>query len=113
MKSVITGLTIFTVIIFACSKKSSDNEFKPDCSTPKSFATDVNPIIQASCAITNCHASGSTNGPGPLTNYTQISNAAHLIRPAVSSGFMPQNSSLTDAQKSAIICWIDSGAHDN
>jgi hypothetical protein len=31
----------------------------------------------------------------------------------VLSGLMPQNATLTTAQKNTIICWIDSGAPNN
>ncbi len=84
-----------------------------DCSTVtnKAFAANVNPIIQASCNVSGCHAAGSSNGPGPLTNFAQISAAS--IRSAISSGSMPKGGSLTTAQKNSIICWIDSGKPNN
>ncbi len=81
--------------------------------TNKAFAADVNPIIQTVCAMAGCHANGSSNGPGALTNYTQVFNARTLVRSAVSSGFMPQGSTLSTAQKNSILCWIDSGAPNN
>lgn len=81
--------------------------------TNKAFNADVLPIFNAVCAASGCHASGSTNGPGALTNYTQIFAARSTIRSAVSSGLMPQNSTLSLSQKSSIICWIDSGAPNN
>jgi hypothetical protein len=86
-----------------------------DCATvtSKAFAANVSPIIQASCAIAGCHAAGSGNGPGALTTYSQISTNASSIRSAVSSGRMPQGSTLSTAQKNSIICWIDSGAPNN
>ena len=99
-------------LVLACGK----NPVEPNnnCSTPKSYATDVTPIIQSSCAINaGCHAIGSTNGPGPLTSYAEVFNAKTLIRTAVASGTMPKNSSLSTDQKNAIICWIDSGAPNN
>jgi hypothetical protein len=79
----------------------------------KAFAADVNPVIQAFCNTSGCHANGSTNGPGPLTNYLQVHNNSTIIRTAISTGRMPQGSSLSTAQKNSIICWIDSGAPDN
>ncbi len=118
---IITLLTILTVAIsFSCKKDSgnggnSGGGTTVDCSTVpnKAFGADVDPIIQGRCNIPGCHASGSTNGPGPLTNYTQVFNARSLIRTAVASGRMPQGSILSAAQKNSIICWIDSGAPNN
>jgi len=100
------------IFIDACSKKP---EFTPDCSGPtKSFATDVSPIFQTSCAINSgCHAAGSRNGPGPLVNYSQIFNAKGDIRREVASGHMPLNATLTATQKNAILCWIDNSAPNN
>ena len=100
------------IFINACSKKP---EFTVDCSGPaKSFVTDVSPVFQTSCAINSgCHATGSGNGPGPLLNYSQIFNARADIRPAVASGHMPLNATLTVTQKNAILCWIDNGAPNN
>jgi hypothetical protein len=78
------------------------------------FAANVNPIIQSSCATdATCHGAGSANGPGPLLTYTQIFNARVAIKVAVGNGTMPKTGSLTAAQKSTIICWVDSGAPNN
>jgi len=111
---VIAGV-VFT-ILFACSKSGSDATTNSiDCSgITKSFSTDVNPIIQSTCTTNSgCHGAGSRNGPGELLTYSQISNARSTIRSAVLSGLMPQNGSLTGAQKQSIICWIDNGAVNN
>jgi hypothetical protein len=96
-------------------KKNPDNSTSTDCTGPaKSFANDVNPIVQSSCATNSgCHGSGSVNGPGELIGYTRIFNARTDIRDQVSSGRMPLIGSLTAAQKNAIICWIDNGAPNN
>jgi hypothetical protein len=110
-------------IAFACSKKDSGGTMGGggggggttlDCNTvtAKKF-TDVNPIIQSTCAIPSCHASGSVNGPGPLLTYTQIFNARTQIRSSVASGTMPKSGSLSTSQKNSILCWIDSGAPNN
>lgn len=85
-----------------------------DCSTGNiSFAADVQPLIQTSCAIAGCHDAGSGNKGGPFTNYTQIKNKAATIKGQVTSGAMPQGSSLTAAQIQLISCWVDSGALNN
>jgi len=111
----IIALLLLTVIsIISCSK--SDNGPDPgvcDTVTNKNFANDVNPIIQTFCNQAACHDPGSSNGPGQLTNYTEIFNARIAIRGQVQAGLMPQNTSLTTAQKNTILCWIDSGAPNN
>jgi len=117
IKCIITAFLVCLFAITSCSKEGSDNNpsnSNIDCSgAPKTFSGDVNPLVQSVCNMPSCHASGSTNGPGPITNYTQVFNARAQIRSAISSGFMPQDRTFTTAQKSAFICWIDSGAQDN
>lgn len=103
-----------SLLFITCSKGNSGPNNSRDCSTvPKSFSSDVNPIIQTFCNQPNCHNPGSVNGPGPLTNYSQVFNARTNIRGQVEAGLMPQNTTLTTAQKNIIICWIDSGAPNN
>ena len=119
--TLITAITLTMLISISCKKDTGSTGgtggggggTTVDCSTVtnKAFAANVNPIIQASCNVAGCHAAGSSNGPGPLTNYAQISAAS--IRSAISSGSMPKGGSLTTAQKNSIICWVDSGKPNN
>lgn len=115
----IFAFIIFSIILFACGKDPGTNNGGSggviNCSGPtKSFAAEVNPIIQASCATNiSCHGAGSTTGPGPLLNYSQINSVKTIIRSEVSSGHMPPGGGLTDNQRNAIICWIDNGAPNN
>ena len=119
-------LTLFVLLLFfgSCSKDSGNGGAGGgnggggaalDCSTVtnKSFSADISPIIQATCNNSGCHAAGSFNGPGALTNYNEFFNARVQIRPAIASGKMPQNTTLSTAQKNSILCWIDSGAPNN
>lgn len=117
---IITGFISLSLnFLSSCSKDSGSGGggggTTVNCSTVtnKAFAADVSPIIQSVCAISGCHAAGSTNGPGALTNHSQISGASSAIRSAVSTGRMPQGSTLSASQKNSIICWIDSGAPNN
>lgn len=105
--------SVVIILFYACQKNTSIPAV--DCSGPlKSFTTDVNPVIQSTCATNSgCHGTGSNNGPGALLNYSQVFNARSAIRSAVGSGHMPPNGTLSLAEKSAIICWIDSGAQNN
>jgi hypothetical protein len=106
------------MVIIGCTKSSekastNNNNGNISCTGTKSYASDVSPIIQSVCANAGCHDASSTNGVGPLTTYQQVFNARTSIRSAVASGLMPKNTTLSDAQKSAIICWIDNGATNN
>lgn len=113
---------LFAAACLACwglaaySKKSSGStNTGTNCSTVSaSFATNVLPLIQGRCSTSpGCHAAGSTNSGGPLTNYAQISARANQIKSSVNAGTMPQGSSLTNAEKATISCWVDAGALNN
>jgi len=114
---------IVAIALFACSKSAdttlknnnTNNGGSVDCTgAAKLFSTDVNPIIQSTCATgSSCHGTGSINGPGELRTYSEIANAHTAIRAAILSGLMPKTGSLTNAQKNTIICWIDNGALNN
>lgn len=101
------------LLFYGCYNNKEELLYGPVCEGPTpSFETDVYPIIESSCAST-CHSARSTAGPGPLTNYSQVKNAAASIKSAVVSGFMPKNGSLTRNQIRTISCWVDAGAPNN
>jgi len=114
----VSMLVVVVFLLVACTKRHEDTlgTVSPGSGggSAKSFAVDVDPIIQPSCAASSgCHGSGSSAGPGPLLTYTQVFNARSSIRSAVSSGSMPPNGGLSVTQKNSIIFWIDSGAPNN
>lgn len=112
MKTSILVLAVAMLIANACTK--SKTVANVDCSTAKSWATDVLPVIQSSCSYSSsCHASGSGKGPGALFTYQQVYNNRASIRSSVVSGQMPENGSLSSSALSAIVCWIDAGAANN
>jgi hypothetical protein len=106
---------LLCLVLITCKKEEeSVNAYAPDCTgDPKSFATNVSPITSTSCDKPACHNAGSTNGPGPLTNYAQISAAKTAIRSAIIEGRMPKDKTLTEGEKNSIVCWIDAGAENN
>ena len=115
MKKIIL-IIVSLFIIFSCSKDTGTGGGGTtlDCTAvPKSFISDVNPIVQAFCNAAGCHNTGSTNGPGPITNFTQVSTNKVAIRAAIASGIMPKTGTLTTAQKNSFLCWIDNGALNN
>lgn len=123
-KSILVILAAF-LLIASCSKSGGDGgsngggggggACQINCTgVPSSFAANVNPIIQSSCATdATCHGAGSANGPGPLLSYSQISAARVAIRSSVCNGTMPKTGTLSTAQKNTIICWVDAGGLNN
>jgi hypothetical protein len=97
----------------ACTKDGPSNT-DPCSGISAKFSTDVQPIINASCAINSgCHATGSVNSGGPLTDYNKIFAKKAEIKFQIETGQMPKTGSLTADQKNKIICWINSGAPNN
>ena len=106
-------LLILPVMIIGSCNKTSTAPPSPCDGVDKNFSIHVNPIIQTFCNQAACHNPGSTNGPGQLTIYAEIFNNRAAIKAQVEAGLMPQNTTLTAAQKNSIICWIESGAPNN
>jgi uncharacterized membrane protein len=95
---------IVSLTIVSCKKTStSATSYSPTCNSVKSYSIDVRPVIQGNCV--SCH---STYG-----SYSQVSASASSIRTSIVNGSMPKGSTLTDAQKDNIICWIDAGTPNN
>lgn len=115
MKKVFITLSVCLAVFISCVNDKDEllNPASGDCTgVNASFANDVLPIIQANCQ--GCHGVGSTNGPGQLTTYNEIKNAATRIKNAVVSGFMPRNAApLPAAEIRKIRCWVDSGTPNN
>ena len=122
----IIAMAIIMMTIIACSKSTEtdagSNTVPPPpsptatscASVPAKFSTDISEIIQNSCATSSgCHGNGSRNGPGALTTFNQIKNAASLIKSEVVSKRMPLGGSLTNSQIQSISCWVDNGALNN
>lgn len=114
-KTIIASTVIIVTVLAACSKSGGGggNPAPITCTSTPSFANDVNPIIQSTCTASGCHDAVSSNGPGSLITYQRIHDAKTSIRAAIISGTMPKSGSLTTAQKTAIVCWIDGGAPNN
>ncbi|TMI62665.1 MAG: hypothetical protein E6H07_14730 [Bacteroidetes bacterium] len=122
MKKALVIILFGLIIFLSCSKDNGGSGggggggTTVNCATVtnKAFNADILPILLSTCATsTTCHATGSTNGPGPLTNHAQASANGAAIKSAIQSGRMPQTGSLTTGQKNSISCWVDSGAPNN
>lgn len=104
MKKIIFVVFLGLGILSGCKKDNVSVPYTPSCNgTEKSYQTDVLPVIESSCS--GCHQN--------LNSYSQLFVLRNSVRSMVASGQMPQGSSLSTAQKDAIVCWIDSGAPNN
>lgn len=104
MKKSFVVLSLGILIFFGCSKDSTTDSYTPTCTgTVKSYKTDVAPIVQTYCV--SCHNNFAT--------YAQLAASKSKVSSMVVSGQMPKGTSLTTAQKDAIVCWIDNGAPNN
>lgn len=104
MKKLIFASLMLAGLASSCKKDSSTTPYTPSCDgTEKSYTADVKPILQNACI--NCHSN--------LSTYSQVYSSRSSIRSVIVSGSMPRGSSLSAAQKDAIVCWIDNGAPEN
>ena len=95
-----------------------NNVCQEDCDPlGDSFLQNIQPILQLFCE--GCHSGSSPNGNLSLTTHSQIQTVAldgrlmNALHGTNGYNLMPQNTTLSTAQKNAIICWIDSGALNN
>jgi hypothetical protein len=99
-------------IYLSCEKKEYRNL---DCAKhPHSFTANIKPIINASCAVSGCHGSGSANGD--YTTYAGIKaavDAKTFEESVLYKQNMPSSGPLPTEQRQAIKCWIEEGAPNN
>jgi len=114
-KNTYFGLILIALVLNSCSKSNGSTTTTDPCAGLSfKFSTDVQPIINATCAnSSNCHGSASINSGGPLTDYNKIFAERSEIKFQIENGLMPKVGSLTPAEKNKIICWINSGAPNN
>ena len=73
------------------------------------FSKNVKPILDSNCI--QCHGNGG-NFPNLLT-YNSVSANATSVKAETTSRRMPQGTSLSNDEISAISCWVDAGALNN
>ena len=108
MKKIFLGtsmIIIFAYLILnfnACKKETT-------CSSTPTYDGEVASIVNANCAISGCHGSGSTIN-GDFSTYSGISAKSANVKTKVSDGSMPPSGSLSDSDVQTISCWVDGGA---
>lgn len=112
--------SFFIIIILVLQSCYNDNEEEIygdlDCNTADvSYTNHVGPIINSSCATTNCHVSGGS-GPGDFTNFNELEakiNDGSFENRVIVQKTMPPNSELSDCDLQTIQAWLDAGALNN
>jgi hypothetical protein len=83
--------------------------------TGASFATDIKPILDKSCAISGCH-NGDNGGSRNWEVFTNVQSNASNIEMRTANKSMPPAGSvtaLTQTQIKMIACWVEDGAKNN
>jgi hypothetical protein len=83
--------------------------------TGTSFATDIKPILDKSCAISGCH-NGDNGASRNWDVFTNVQVNASNIKTRTTNKSMPpagSTTALTSNQIKLIACWVDDGAKNN
>jgi hypothetical protein len=103
-------LVCFSILFLISCKKSESAQITAVCNATISYKNQVHSIFVANCTSSNCH---DGNALPSLGDYLTAHDAAAQIKTSVKSGVMPKNGTLSTADKSAIICWIENGSLNN
>ena len=125
MRIVITAITVLclsTFLLVSCTKDKVVIDMNPintDCPDTISYATQVEPVLNQSCATSGCHGGGGSTNGYDLTNHTNVAANANIILSvirhesgvtAMPFGGAPQ---LPDSVAQHIECWISQGKLNN
>jgi hypothetical protein len=116
LKHFMTGflLASLTLTLTMCQKESAATY---DCTnvTP-TYNNDIKTIMNASCAITDCHDAGTHQGGIDLSTYAKVKSESQndrflgSIQHLASYQAMPDGAAkLADATIQKIYCWIQNG----
>ena len=113
------SLGLISCLVFLSSCYYDNEEFlygNDDCvAEGVSFASDIEPIINTSCAISGCHVQGG-NGNGVYDNYdnvkAKVDNGSLQQRILIDQNH-PPNGRLSTCQLIFIEAWVKAGAPNN
>jgi len=115
---VLASLLVALVAVDACVNHDIP-QYTCD-SEPLNYNDDILPIVQAKCAIPDCHNGGPPLGPD--YNWTVYENLAQraesgILKFNVVNRVMPKaespNGPLSQEQINTIACWVDQGYPEN
>ena len=106
---------------FACSKDTLMTPPEPTACEllAASYADDIRPLMNSSCALSGCHVAGFSSGD--FTGYAglkaKVDDGSVMNRAIVQLNMPPSNSpgptSLTSTEIELLSCWIEAGAPEN
>ena len=108
---------LFILVTTSCEFNNAQELYgnEIDVPTEVSYSNDVFPIIQMSCATTECHSQGGFAN-GIFENYdglkAKVENGSLRQRVLVDKD-MPLGGSLSDEELAILEAWIDNGAPNN
>ncbi|MCG2462860.1 cytochrome c [Flavobacteriaceae bacterium F89] len=105
---------ILGTILMACEYNVENEDVKVDdqCEAEVSYSNTLSPLINVNCMP--CHNGDGSYPLAPdLRTYGAVESLAGLIKEVTQSRRMPKNGNLTNAEISAIKCWVDQGAMNN
>ena len=110
LTSTVLVVMVYTLII-ACKKSDGGTPIPPVMETPGSKFLAAKAVITTKCVT--CH-SGNGSGPGNFADDATLKAKIALIQTRISltagaPGFMPQGSTLTNSDKTAILAWTATG----
>lgn len=113
-------LVIGSLILFSCTKDQVNIEdyYPANCIDTISYATQVEPILNQSCATSNCHDDMTSAAGYNLTNHFNVSTNANIILSVIRHQIVGQEMpigapKLSDNIAQQIDCWISQGKLDN
>lgn len=110
----------FIALLSGCEYDFVDPGFVP-ITTPLSYATDIQPIFDASCNMSGCHAANAFDPDlSPANSYNTLiqDNLVNLDNPTNSAIYISMSSGsmksfATPSQANMILVWIQQGALNN
>ncbi len=98
-------------VISSCKKTAATIDNTTCAAVDAKYSTNVKNIIATKCANPGCHTANYSQGD--FTTRAGVVAKLETCRTEVSSGSMPKGSSLTAAEKNALLCWLQGGGLDN
>lgn len=115
----VTAIILMSIALIApsCVDHTLPETDLDACDGTVSYATDIKPIIDTSCAISSCH-NGDNGADKNWTVFSTFQSKSSNVKDRITRspgapGHMPLVGSITVAQIQAIVCWVDQGALDN